>query len=58
MGCDTYSVWVDAVPIARYMSIKNALILVEALFSEWWRETDISITIRKEKDGESDGRTD
>ena len=58
MGCDTYSVWVDAEPIARYMSIKNALILVEALFSEWWRETDISITIRKEKDGESDDRTD
>lgn len=48
MGCDTYSVIIDNVVIAKGMSIGNAMILVEALFNKWYEEKDLKITIAKE----------
>lgn len=54
MGCDTYSVMIDSVVIAKGMSIGNALILVEALFIKWYEETDLKITVVKESDNAFD----
>lgn len=48
MGCDTYSVMIDNVVIAKGMSIGNAMVLVEALFNKWYEEKDLKITIAKE----------
>jgi len=49
MGSDYYSVKIDDVVIARGMSLGNAVILVKALFEEWYKEPSISITIVKEE---------
>ncbi len=49
MGEEFYSVKIDNTVIAKEMSIGNAVILVKALFQEWYRESDLSITIVKEK---------
>jgi len=43
-----YSVKIDDLVIAKGMSLGNALILVKALFQEWYEEKDLSISIAKE----------
>ena len=50
MGCDTYSIIMDNVIIAKGMSIGNAMILIEALFNKWYEEKDLKITIAKENE--------
>lgn len=49
MNSDYYSVKIDDVVIAKEMSLGNAVILVKALFEEWYEEPSISITIVKEE---------
>ena len=53
MDCDTYSVMIGSVIIAKEMSIGNAMILVEALFTKWYEEKDLKITIAKEVQNET-----
>lgn len=49
MGSDYYSVKIDDVVIAKGMSLGNAVILVKALFEEWYEEPSMSVTIVKEE---------
>lgn len=44
-----YSVKIGDVTIAKEMSLGNAVILVKALFEEWYKEPSLSITIVKEE---------
>jgi hypothetical protein len=44
-----YSVKIDDVVIAKEMSLENAVILVKALFEEWFMKSSLSITIVKEE---------
>lgn len=48
MGCDTYTVYVGTVIAAKGMSIGYATLFVEALFSKFWEDPDVSVTIKKE----------
>ena len=48
MNNDYYSVMIGDLVIAKGMSLGNALILVKALFQEWYEEKDLSISIVKE----------
>ena len=48
MGCDTYTVLVGDVVAGKGMAIGYALVFAKALFSEFWNDPDISITIKKE----------
>lgn len=48
MNCDTYRILDRGNAIAREMSIETALILLKALFTEYWRDTEIQYTIEKE----------
>lgn len=49
MNSDYYSVKINDVIIAKEMSLGNAMILVKALFEEWYQESSLSITLVKEK---------
>lgn len=48
MCCDTYTVYVGTVVAGKGMAIDYALMFAKALFSEFWNDPDISITIKKE----------
>lgn len=50
MGCDTYSVWIGGVPLARYMPIDVCMLFVKALIQDSWNEKDLTVTIKKEKE--------
>ena len=51
MSCDTYRIIDDGeIVIARGMPIETALILLKALFNEYWADTCIKYTIEKETD--------
>lgn len=50
MNEQTYKVVVDNEVIAKSMTLHNALILVEALFSKWYNEVDTAITVQREDD--------
>lgn len=59
MSCDTYRIIDRGIVIASGMSIETALVLLKALFTEYWNDPTIGYTIEKEskeecKDGESD----
>ena len=57
MGDYDYYDVIDAdsgITIAKHMPIEHALIFVKALFSQYWKETDIAYTIRKESVGETE----
>ena len=49
MGCDLYKVSTGSVDVARYMPLETALILVKALMTEYYAETDIEYTIKRER---------
>ena len=48
MGCDTYAVYVGTVSVAKGMSIDYAILLAEAIFTKYWNDASISVTIKKE----------
>jgi hypothetical protein len=52
MGCDTYSVWIEGVAMARYMPIDVCMLFVKALILDGWNENDLTVTIIKEQDCE------
>ena len=59
MSCDTYRIIDRGIVIASGMTLGTALIMLKALFTEYWAEPTIGYTIEKEqkaecKDGESD----
>lgn len=56
MGCDLYKVSTLNVDVARHMPLETALILVKALMVEYYNETDIEYTIKREE--RTDGQTD
>ena len=49
MGCDLYKVTTGSVDVARYMPLETALILVKALMMEYYADSDIEYTIRREE---------
>ena len=48
MNCDTYRIMDSGNIIARNMPLETALILLKALFLEYYNETDIRYTLEKE----------
>jgi len=48
MGCDTYTVLIDKVVCGSGMAIDYAMLFAKALFTEYWNDPDISVTIKKE----------
>lgn len=53
MNNNHYLVMIDNVVIAKGMSLGNALILVKALFQEYYMDNDLSILIAKEADNDA-----
>ena len=59
MSCDTYRIIDRGIVIASGMSLGTTLILLKALFTEYWKDHTIGYTIEKEpkaecKDGEDE----
>ena len=59
MSCDKYRIIDRGIVIASGMSIGTTLILLKALFNEYWKDPTIGYTIEKEpkaecKDGENE----
>lgn len=50
MSEHTYSVYVDDKRYARDMDLTTALMLVETLFTKWYNEDHLAITIRRDDD--------
>ena len=48
MNCDTYRIMDRGNIIARSMPLETALILLKALFQEYWNDTLARYTIEKE----------
>lgn len=48
MNCDTYRITDRGNIIARGMPLETALILLKALFQEYWNDTLVIYTIEKE----------
>lgn len=48
MNCDTYRIMDRGNIIARGMPLETALILLKALFQEYWNDTLVKYTIEKE----------
>ena len=48
MGCDTYTVLVNDVAVAKEMSIDYAVILVKALFIQFSDDYKMKITLHKD----------
>ncbi|GEM_PF-5003155 len=53
MNCDTYMIRCKREIIARGMTLETALVLLKALFLEFWREPTISYTIVREAKAEA-----
>lgn len=48
MNCDTYRIMDRGNIIARGMPLETALIMLKALFQEYWNDTLVRYTIEKE----------
>lgn len=48
MGCDTYSVMIDNIVVAKGMSIEHAVIFVKAIFNEYYNEKTMKVSLIKE----------
>lgn len=49
MDIYSYEVRLDGIPYAREMHLEAALTLVEAMFTKWFAEPDLSFEIRRVK---------
>lgn len=47
MNSEYYEVWIDNVCVAQYMSLGHALILIKALFCEYYNDLHMDIHIKK-----------
>ena len=48
MGCDTYSVMIDNIVVAKGMSIEHAVIFVKAVYNEYYNEKSMKVSLVKE----------
>ena len=48
MGCDTYSVMIDNIVVAKGMSIEHAVIFVKAVYNEYYNEKNLKVSLVKE----------
>ena len=48
---DTYVVIIDGVVIARGMGLNNALLFTKALFKEYYNDTDLQVSVKREDTG-------
>ena len=48
MGCDTYSVMIDNIVVAKGMSIEHAVIFVKAVYNEYYNEKNMKVSLVKE----------
>ena len=57
MGCDTYSVIMGQLILARGMSLPHACLFVTALFNDYYSGYDdkIAVTIERERQTQNDG---
>lgn len=56
MNCDTYRIMDRGNTIARGMPLETALILLKALFQEYWDDTLVRYTIEKESIAVCEGK--
>ena len=49
MGTDTYMVLIDKSIIAMALSLEHAVVLVKALFNEYYAEPGLTISIQREQ---------
>lgn len=47
MCCDYYAIYYNEIVIAEKMTLETALLLLKALMTEYWKETDIQYTLKK-----------
>lgn len=47
MCCDYYAIYYNEIVIAEKMTLETALLLLKALMTEYWKETDIHYTLKK-----------
>ena len=48
MGCDTYSVMIDNIVVAKGMSIEHAVIFIKAVYNEYYNEKNMKVSLVKE----------
>lgn len=48
MGCDTYSVMIDNIVVAKGMSIEHAVLFVRAIYNEYYNEKNMKVSLVKE----------
>ena len=48
MGIELFSLWVDGVCVAKEMPIETAAVLMKALFNEYYAESNLEITIKRQ----------
>ncbi len=48
MGCDTYSVMIDNIVVAKGMSIEHAVIFIKAIYNEYYNEKNMKVSLVKE----------
>ena len=56
MGSDLYEVLAGDTVVAGRMSLEYALLLMRAMFQEFWNDDSLRITVRKETDPETELR--
>lgn len=49
MISENYNVLIDGIIVAEGMSLEHALIFIKALFAEYYNDTDLSVSIEREK---------
>ena len=48
MGIELFSLWIDGTCVAQEMSIETAAVLMKALFNEYYAESNLEITIKRQ----------
>lgn len=48
MGCDTYSIMIDNIVVAKGMSIEHAVLFVRAIYNEYYNEKNMKVSLVKE----------
>lgn len=47
MSCDYYQIYVDHVCIAKYVTLEYATVFTKAIFSEFYNEKDLKVSIQR-----------
>ena len=48
MGCDTYSVMIRDIVVAKGMSIEHACLFIEAIYSKYYNEKNLKVSLVQE----------